>query len=536
MRKLVKEFIVVTVSVWLVSVAAVAQTQFPGDILLGRPTDNSIAVSVMAFREAQIYLEYGQESQNYSQTTPTQQLAADDVQVFELDGLEGNSEYFYRLRYQSNTSQIEQDYAHTEEYSFNTAKPAGTSFSFAVEADPHLGARTRFEKWCGPRCEREAADDEIYVRTVENMLAYDPDFLVDLGDFFMTAQNHQNGLFPIQEREGGAPITEAEVVADTQYVRSLYTYGGPSIPFFLVQGNHEAEDSARLNGTPDNMAVWAVNARKKYFPSPTDNEFYTGPTEEYEFIGRQDGYYAWEWGNALFVALDPFWERNLGQGAWGRSLGRTQFNWLKETLETSDAKFKFAFIHHLVGGCDNSFGSSRGGTLCSDYFEWGGRTPFDYESRWLGITANDNLPQTDPNAIPAVRRVDSSTESFDFEAQRPGWGGQPIQDLLLENNVQIVFHGHDHLFVKEEHANGILYQEVPQPSRSAPSGDGLLRQAANQSYDYEEGLVLSGGGFLNVTVAEDEVRVDYIRTLDDCDVSNEIPCGEIAHSYSLSAE
>jgi hypothetical protein len=462
-RKPVKEFIFVTVSVWLVSVAAVAQTQFPGDILLGRPTDNSIAVSVMAFRDAQIYLEYGQESQNYSQTTPTQQLAADDVQVFELDGLEGNSEYFYRLRYQSNTSQIEQDYAHTEEYSFNTAKPAGTSFSFAVEADPHLGARTRFEKWCGPRCEREAADDEIYVRTVENMLAYDPDFLVDLGDFFMTAQNHQNGLFPIQEREGGAPITEAEVVADTQYVRSLYTYGGPSIPFFLVQGNHEAEDSARLNGTPDNMAVWAVNARKKYFPSPTDNEFYTGPTEEYEFIGRQDGYYAWEWGNALFVALDPFWERNLGQGAWGRSLGRTQFNWLKETLESSDAKFKFVFIHHLVGGCDNSFGSSRGGTLCSDYFEWGGRTPFDYESRWLGITANDNLPQTDPNAIPAVRRVDSSTESFDFEAQRPGWGGQPIQDLLLENNVQIVFHGHDHLFVKEEHANASSIRKFRSP-------------------------------------------------------------------------
>ena|GEM_PF-4576634 len=48
--------------------------------------------------------------------------------------------------------------------------------------------------------------------------------------------------------------------------------------------------------------------------------------------------------------------------------------------------------------------------------------------------------------------------------------------------------------------------------------------------------MLSGGGFLNVTVAEDEVRVDYIRTLDDCDLANEVPCGEIAHSYSLSAE
>jgi hypothetical protein len=513
----------------LASASTIAQTQFMGDILLGRPTDKAISVSVMSFRDTQVYLEYGSASGDYSSSTQVQDMSADDVYVFEIDGLNGDAEYFYRVRFKSNTSQIEQDYANTPEYSFNTAKSPGATFSFAVEADPHLGARTRFEKWCGNGCDREAASDKIYARTVENMLVYDPDFLVDLGDFFMTSQNIGNALFPIQERTRGVPITEAEVLDDVLYVRSLFTQGGPSIPIMLVQGNHEAEDGNRLDGTPNNVAVWAVNARKKYFPSPTDNGFYSGPTEEYDFIGRQDGHYAWEWGDALFIALDPYWEPNRSSGSWGKSLGRDQFSWLQQTLENSDAAFKFVFIHHLVGGCDNSFGGSRGGALCSDYFEWGGRTPFDYEERWLGNTPFGGQVQDSPDPVPPVRRVDSSTESYDFDENRPGWG-VPIQQMLLDNGVQIVFHGHDHLYVRETHPSGLIYHEIPQPSREAPDGQGLLLQAANENYDYEQGVVVAGGGFVNVTVSPDQVRVDYIRTLDDCNAAS---CGEIADSYTV---
>jgi hypothetical protein len=36
----------------------------------------------------------------------------------------------------------------------------------------------------------------------------------------------------------------------------------------------------------------------------------------------------------------------------------------------------------------------------------------------------------------------------------------PIHQLLLENHVTTVFHGHDHLFAKQE-LDGIIYQEVP---------------------------------------------------------------------------
>lgn len=520
----------------LISNSALAQTDFHGDILLGRPTDQSIAVSVMSFRDTQVYVEYGDASGSYASNTETQPIAAEDIHAFELEDLDSNAEYFYRVRYKTNTSQSEPDYAATEEYSFNTAKSPGSSFNFAVQADPHLGARTRFEKWCGPRCTREAADDKTYSATVENMLRYDPDFLVDLGDFFMTAQSWGNGLFPVQNRVEDAPITQQDVIEDVTYVRSLMTKGGSSIPMFLVQGNHEAEDGGKLDGTPDNMAVWSINARKKYFPSPTDNHFYSGPTTEYEFIGRQDGYYSWEWGDALFVALDPFWAINRCEvnGPWCDSIGKEQFDWLKNTLEESDAKFKFVFLHYLIGGLDNPYGGNRGGALYSDYFEWGGRTPFDVEN-WNpeNYEAYEAQVQDADGGPPKIRRVDSSTESYDFEKYRPGWGGKSIQDILLENGVQIVFHGHDHIYVREQHANGIYYHEVPQPSRETPGGQGLLVAAGNQGYDYEEGVVVEGTGFVNVSVSSDEVTVEYVRNKKGC---TSAPCAEIADSYSIPAE
>jgi len=280
------------------------------------------------------------------------------------------------------------------------------------------------------------------------------------------------------------------------------------------------------------MAVWAVNARKKYFPSPTDNHFYSGPTTEYEFIGRQDGHYSWEWGDALFVALDPFWEQNPCNGPWCDSLGKAQFDWLKETLENSDAAFKFVFLHHLVGGLDNPYGGNRGGALYSDYFEWGGRTPFDVEN-WdsANYEAYQAQVQDAEGGPPKIRRVDSSTESYDFEQYRPGWGGKSIQDILLENGVQIVFHGHDHLYVRENHANGLVYQEVPQPSRRSPGGEGLLVAAGNQGYDYEQGVVVSGTGFVNVSVSPDEVRVDYVQNADGCESDG--PCNQFADTYMV---
>ena len=109
----------------------------------------------------------------------------------------------------------------------------------------------------------------------------------------------------------------------------------------------------------------------------------------------------------MFVGLDPFWYTPGGESTpWDRTLGHEQHSWLRDTLESSDATFKFVFIHHLIGGLDNAFGGSRGGHLYADYFEWGGRTPFDYEN-WSreNIVPNEAGASSRPEeGVPAVRR------------------------------------------------------------------------------------------------------------------------------------
>ena len=138
---------------------------------------------------------------------------------------------------------------------------------------------------------------------------------------------------------------------------------------------------------------------------------------------------------------------------WGLTLGEAQYQWLKRTLETSDARFKFVFCHNLVGGLDQNM---RGGIEAADKYEWGGK---------------------------------NADGSWGFAAHRPGWP-LPIHQLMVENNVTIFFHGHDHLFVKQD-LDGIVYQEVPQPSYASYD-----KTDSAAEYGYTHGDVLGCCGYL----------------------------------------
>ncbi len=48
---------------------AFAQTaqEFDGDVLLGRPTDTSISVSVMTHSDQHVYVEYGRQAGSYAE-------------------------------------------------------------------------------------------------------------------------------------------------------------------------------------------------------------------------------------------------------------------------------------------------------------------------------------------------------------------------------------------------------------------------------------------------------------------------------------
>ncbi len=50
---------------------------------------------------------------------------------------------------------------------------------------------------------------------------------------------------------------------------------GHSVPIFLTLGNHEEEEGWNLDDTPS-RAVLNIQARKAFFPTPTNDGFYSG--------------------------------------------------------------------------------------------------------------------------------------------------------------------------------------------------------------------------------------------------------------------
>jgi predicted phosphodiesterase len=433
------------------------------DVVLGRPTRDSVTVSVLAYQDADGCIAYGTQRGSYLQQTPTRQFKKGEPAEIVISSLRPDTQYFYQLRTRGTNS---------VEGAFHTQRSRGSSFTFTVTADSHLDDRT---------------SAEVYQRTLANALDDAPDFHVDLGDTFMT-EKHEN-------RENAA----------RQYLAQRFYFGQlcRSAPLFLVLGNHDGESPRGRGSDADDLAVWSNQMRKRYFPNPVPDgsglvgrdsvepasvlplsaaearrslapPFYTGNATKHSEAGLLQDYYAWEWGDALFIALDPFWftQKQRGKGDnWKRTLGEEQYRWLKRTLEGSKAKFKFVFIHHLVGGADEQ---CRGGSEAAPFYEWGGK----------------NADGTDG-----------------FKQNRPGWPA-PIHQLLVQNRVSIVFHGHDHLYAKQD-LDGIVYQEVPQPGNE--SNGKPPRFAAE--YGYKTGTILGGSGHMRVTVTPTRIIANYIACL-----------------------
>ena len=100
---------------------------------------------------------------------------------------------------------------------------------------------------------------------------------------------------------------------------------------------------------------------------------------------------------------------------------------------------------------------------------------------------------------------------------------------MVENDVTIFFHGHDHLFARQE-LDSVTYQLVPQPSHPNYRKAG---QAAE--YGYVKGDILPNSGHLRVTVSGQRVIVDYIRAYLPKDEGHDRANGEGAYSYTCTA-
>lgn len=428
--------------------------------ILGRPENTSITVNVLFSQVVQVYFEYGNQTGNYLFSTQPVTSPANEPVEARLSGLSPDTRYWYRTRYR-----IPGDPAYKagEEHTFMTQRLPGKRFRFTLESDPHP-----YDKKCYA---------PLWNIALQNQLADSADFMIDMGDTF--GDDH----FPFT-------ITNKEVQQLHLDARSFFSKVCHSLPFFFCQGNHEGESGYYLLQTPpDNLAVWETLWRKLYWPNPFPDGFFTGNTGTEPFgIGNPENYYAWEWGDALFVVLDAYryYTVSAKPGKWDWTIGKTQYDWLKTTLAKSTAKFKFVFIHHLLG-------EARGAVNLAKQFEWGG--------------------------------YDQKGTTWEFTTQRPGWE-IPIHQLLVKNKVSILFQGHDHLFAREE-LDGLVYQTVPMPSDSSYS----LGMIANANAF--RGIKLSGSGHLRVTVSPEKVLVDYVLAVLPKDERTGMKNGQVLFSYAV---
>jgi hypothetical protein len=468
-----------------------------GTELLGRPTANSITVKAIADQGVDVYFEYGTTSGTYGSPTSTTTFSDGMVEVI-LSGLLANTLYYYRMQYRLAGSS--DAFLVRGEHTFQTQRASTETFTFDIQSDSHQGYTSFY-------------DAALYEVTHQNIANDKPDFLIDLGDAFSTDDSKKNA-------SGKTVTAETQATVRQKYLnqRTFFQIEGHSTPVFLVLGNHENEEGWNLDdfGTDltsmaSSLPVIGANARKRYFLNPVPDSFYTGNSDQ---LAALDGdhlrgdYYAFQWGSALFVMIDPFWytmkkpfagsmggeldDETVGN-RWDWTLGKTQYDWLTNTLNNSTATQKFVFAHQSAGGGLDDY--IRGGALGAKYCEWGGIDP----------TSGTNL----------------------FASKRVGWG-KPIHTLFVDTHVTAFFHGHDHVFAKEI-LDGVVYQECPFAANTNPANSmGFSTNAT----DYAGADEVANSGYLRVTVSPNSTKVEYVHSFASASAGTN---GSVAYSYNITA-
>ena len=182
------------------------------------------------------------------------------------------------------------------------------------------------------------------------------------------------------------------------------------------------------------------------------------------------------------------------------TLGQEQLSWLNQTLANSTKPWKFVFLEHLVGGDPNLL-------ACNDIYNYGRGT--------LRATNNSYLNGT-------------------FLGEQ-----QLIHQIYKDNNVNIQFSAHDHIFAFGEkldsnnNPENIYYITGGQVAGGGPpfwTGDSI---AFNNTYDFNYDNVpdyLLEKGFTKVTVnGQNNVTIEYIAS----DLEDPSKNGQILFNYTI---
>ena len=430
----------------LIAQPARAQTiSFVATELLGTPTGTSVTVNIIPAETVQMFFEYGTTNGGpYTNQTPTLTATANVAHEVEITGRQPDTRYFYRTRYihpnQPGTTR-------RAPRAPSTPPGPGEAFTFNIVADAHVGIP-------GQDIAATFGNSGVYNEAIGNIAADQPDFVLDLGDsIFMndsTTQARAQELYTTQ-RVSSTVLRLLVRLPDGRQPRdeegwNLTTAGGRQ------QGHQQHQGPQAVLPHPGRPGPHGL-LLGEHGPLPTIG---TDPHNPARNNLRED-YYSFEWGDALFVVLDPFQytmdmpyacntagevctdstPNEVGnQGdQWNWTLGDQQYFWFRDELENSDAKFKFVFSHHVTGGMVDVGGGAggpnyvRGGATAANFFEWGGR---------------------------------NAAGDYVFDTMRPGWGKPPHQ-LMIDEGVTAFYHGHDHVYALEE-ADEVIYHEIPHVS------------------------------------------------------------------------
>jgi hypothetical protein len=310
--------------------------------------------------------------------------------------------------------------------SVTTTRSEGDSFSFALLTDTHIGSDLSYSN---------QGDTNLLAETSAQMGAVAPDFVVNLGDML---DFHEYG-FNTPPPDGS--ITRAA------YLNYRATYGAPlaSMPHFAVIGGWDSESGCNTADEIDRSRT----QRLLYLPGPTPDTYPEGgsPFEDY---------YAFTWGDALFVVLNVYTYTptchlldTYPGVADDWTLGDAQMEWLRTTLENATSKWRFLLIHHPVGG-------NGGNDVDSAYGRGGGRAAHVGEQ-------------------------------------------EIVHELMQEHGVQSFFYGHDHVFT-DMIVDNIHY--------SLPGSAGAIWIFTPDETGYS--YYWPNSGWARVDVTPDDVHVQFL--------------------------
>jgi hypothetical protein len=316
-----------------------------------------------------------------------------------------------------------------------TTRPRGATFTFAAVTDAHIEPPAQLPPGTELDGTSWASDEMTLAAVAKDVGKSHPDFVLSLGD---QVDYHILGF------NATPPDTSYPHLGMLDY-RRMFGDALGSAAHFNVIGNWDGESGCN---TAAEIEV-SRSQRLLYLPGPMPATYPEG--------GSAAGdYYAFTWGDALFVVLNVMSYTpscHLLDYEPGRpddwTLGTAQLGWLRTTLANATSKWRFLFIHHTVGG-------AAGDATNSSYGRGGGQAAHVGEQ-------------------------------------------DTIHKMMMQYGVQVFFYAHDHVFT-DMVVDGIHY--------TLPGSAGAPWKFTTAETGYTR--YFPDSGHARVIVSPDSVAVDFV--------------------------